>query len=173
MKKMIGFLYVILSFLGLAGCKTAEVVYYDHEPSEKFYESFDYEQGSIIDFKKNGILFVVDVNQIDQSSYIVWLGLYSQISGKNIDIARAELTGNGWKETVLLGNNFKLDLVVPGEELFKNSVMLFKVEGLLFNKIIKYGGDISLTVTYFQDGISKNLVFNIERRVEKHTVFST
>ncbi|WP_394203374.1 hypothetical protein [Marinagarivorans algicola] len=173
MKILIGLFFIVLSLLALTACKTAEIVFYEHKPSKGFYESFDYGKNNLNDFKKGGVLFVVDVKEINRSDYVVWLGLYSQSSGKNIGIEKAEITGNGWKEAVLIGQDLKLDVSVPDKGLMKKSAKLFQVQGELFQKVMNDGGSLTLTVTYVQDGVSKIIEFNLERRVEKHTVFST
>ena len=173
MKILVGLCFIVLSLFALTACKTAEIVFYEHKPSKEFYKSFDYALNDLIGFKKNGVLFVVDVKEINRSDYVVWLGLYSQSFGKAIDIEKAELAGNGWKESVFIGQNLKLDTSISDKGLMKNSAKLFQVRGELFQKVMNDGGNLSLTVTYVQDGATEEIEFNLNRRVEKHTVFST
>jgi len=55
----------------------------------------------------------------------------------------------------------------------KHSSKLLQVRGELLQKVIRDKGGFSVTVTYTQDKKTEKIVFNLERRMEKHTVFFT
>ena len=123
--------------------------------------------------KKNGVLFVIDVIEIKRSNYIVWLGLYSHSTRKIIYVENAQVSGSDWAENILIDQDVKFNTPVLDKGLMKHSSKLLQVRGELLQKVIRDKGGFSVTVTYTQDKKTEKIVFNLERRMEKHTVFFT
>ncbi|WHI49212.1 hypothetical protein P3339_11995 [Microbulbifer sp. MLAF003] len=174
-KIVFGVVLLALAIFGLSACKTAKIIKYEHEQSVEFYKNFDFGAGALNDFKVDDILLVVDINKATHSSYVVWLGLYSDKAGKSINIERAVIVGDGWEKSQKFNRELVLETHVPDHELFEfdKGLKLFEVGESDLKSVVNTGGELSLTVFYDAGSGTESTTFIIKKKVEKQAVFST
>ena len=63
---------LVLCFL-LVSCKFTELIFYEHEPSKLFYESYDMDKPELDGFTEDGVLFVIDIRTAMNEEYFLWL----------------------------------------------------------------------------------------------------
>ncbi|AMX02305.1 hypothetical protein [Microbulbifer thermotolerans] len=170
-----GFILLVLVFCGLSSCKTAKIIKYEHEQSAEFYKNFEFGDSALNAFKVDDILLVVDINKVTHTSYLVWLGLYSDKAGKSINIERAMVIGDGWEKSQNFNRELVLDAYVDDHELFRfdKGLKLFEVDEGDLKSVVSTGGELSLTVFYDVGGGTESITFILKQKVEKQTVFST
>lgn len=117
----------------LSSCRTTEIIHYVHEPSESFYRDMNFTAGDLIEFKPDGVLFVVDVKSINKNTYIIWLGLYSEHQ-ESILINEAYISGNSQKKAALLNKTINVDSTAPDTSLLKSSLQLFRIESMFWSE---------------------------------------
>ncbi|MCX2783663.1 hypothetical protein OQJ46_11770 [Microbulbifer thermotolerans] len=174
-KLIFGLILFVLIILGLSACKTAKIIKYEHEQSAEFYKSFDFESSAFDDFKADDILLVVDINKVTHTSYVVWLGLYSDKAGKSIKIERVVATGGGWEESQNFSRELALKTHVSDHKLFEfdKGLKLFEVDEDDLKSVVNAGGELSLTVFYDVGSGTESKTFILKQKVEKQTIFST
>ncbi len=173
--KLFLFVSFVFVFFGLSACKTAKAINYEHEQSAEFYKSFDFGADDLNDFKADSVLLVVDINKATHTSYLIWLGLYTDQGGQSINIERALIVGDGWKKSQNFNRELILETHVSGNELFQfdKGMKLFEVEEDDLKSVENTGGNLSLTVFYDVGSGTESITFILKQKVEKQTIFST
>lgn len=174
-KIVVGLVLLALAALGLSACKTAKIIKYEHEPSAEFYENFDFGASAFNAFKVDDILLVVDINKATHTSYVVWLGLYSDKAGRSINIKRAVVSGDGWEKSQDFNRELFIDAHVPDHQLFQfdKGLKLFEVDEDDLKSVVNKGGEFYCTVFYDVASGTESTTFILKQKVEKQTVFST
>ena len=158
----------------LAACEYAEIIFYEHEPSETFYHQFDIGAVDLESFIDDDILFVARLKDVaNPSSYIVWQGLYTSKKNKTVKIEKAIIQSGDWKEESILDQVVALDEVFDRSDLLKSSVKLFQIKGKLLEEVYQSNGYLHLKVFYEIGGKVKFNEYELKRRVEKWTIFPT
>ncbi len=171
--------FVFITLATMTSCKMEKIVYYVHEPSQKFYKNFEYDDIDMEDYVANGVLFVTSVKQINHSEYIVWLGVYSKIDSNKIVISKATIQGDNWEEKRNYNKELLINKQTQGHGLFENELRLFQVKGDQLNKIFTTNANCDLLLKVFYETQSdstqpiKVIEFKIRRTVNKYTVFPT
>ena len=99
----------------LSACQTAELVFYEHEPSKNFYQKLDIEDPSLNPFFSDEVLFVVDAKAAMDDEYLVWLGLFSKEKNKKIKVIKASIFGGG------LSKESTFDSIINIDELTRKN----------------------------------------------------
>ncbi|WP_017446835.1 hypothetical protein [Gayadomonas joobiniege] len=174
-KIVFGLILLVLAVLGLSACNTAKIIKYEHEQSAEFYKNFDFGASALNAFKADDVLLVVDVNKATHTSYVVWLGLYSDKAGRSINIERAVVTGDGWEKSQSFNRELVLETHIPDHELleFDKGLKLVEVDEDDLKSVVNAGGELSLTVFYNVGSGTESTTFILKQKVEKQTVFST
>ncbi|GAA5525248.1 hypothetical protein Maes01_01813 [Microbulbifer aestuariivivens] len=174
-KIVFGLVLLVLAVFGLSACKTAKIIKYEHEPSAEFYKNFDFGAGALNAFKADDVLLVVDINKVTHTSYVVWLGLYSDKAGKSINVERVVAVGDGWEKSENFNRELVLETHVPDYELFEldKGLKLFEVDEDDLRSVVDAGGELSLTVFYDVGSGTESITFILKQKVEKQAVFST
>ena len=167
-----GIAVLLFGIIFLSSCRTAEIVSYVHEPSEYFYRDMNIDAGQLNEFVSGGVLFVVDVKEVQHGQYLVWLGLYSD-EWQSLTIHGAQIVGEGWGKNNKIDKEVTIEAAVPRSTLLKSSLQLFIVEGAILNQVISNGSDIILEVSYTIAGSREVMSFSIKRKVEKQSIFRT
>ncbi|WP_113907757.1 hypothetical protein [Aliidiomarina celeris] len=166
---------LLLALLSLTACNTATIASYQHEQSEIFYKNFDIESAEVSNFKFNEVLFTVDVNKVTHSSYAIWLGLYSHKAGKFINIERAVIVGESWKEERSFNQELIIDSAVSDYDLFKldSGLKLFEMSKSDSGKLLLQDQELHLTVFFDVGGRIESITFVLKEKIEKQVVFPT
>lgn len=174
-KLFLVFGFILLAVLALSACKTAKDVQYHHEPSETFYKKFDFKSERLKTFKTNDILLVIDINKTTHTSYVAWLGLFSDKTDKSIKIDRAIIRGRDWKKEHSFGRGYKLNSYLPETKLFEldKGLKLFEVNSQDLKDSKEPDGDLSITVFYDSGSGPESMTFSVKRKVKKQMVFPT
>ena len=174
-KIVFGLVLLVLAVFGLSACKTAKIIKYEHEPSAEFYKNFDFGASALNAFKADDVLLVVDINKATHTSYVVWLGLYSDKAGKSINVERVVVVGDGWEKSENFSRELVLEAHVPDYELFEfdKGLKLFEVGEDDLKSVVSAGGELSLTVFYDVGSGTESTTFILKQKVEKQTIFST
>ena len=174
-KIVFGLVLLVLAVFGLSACKTEQIIKYEHEPSVEFYKNFDFGAGALNAFKADDVLLVVDINKATHTSYVVWLGLYSDKAGKSINVERVVVVGDGWEKSENFNRELVLETHIPEHELFEfnKGLKLFEVGEDDLKSVVNTGGELSLTVFYDVGSGTKSTNFILKKKVEKQTIFST
>ena len=174
-KIVLGLILLVLAVLGLSACKTAKINKYEHEQSAEFYKNFDFGASALDAFKADDVLLVVDINKATHTSYVVWLGLYSDKSGRSVNIERAVVTGDGWETSQNFNRKLVLEAQIPDHELFKfdKGLKLFEVDEDDLKSVVNTGGELSLTVFYNVGSGIESTTFILKQKVEKQAIFPT
>ncbi|MFL1407030.1 hypothetical protein ACJO2E_16950 [Marinobacter sp. M1N3S26] len=151
----------------LTGCQSSKVVVFEHDPSEVFYETRNFDANELSYFKDDGVLFVVDVKEAKPGEYWVWLGLYSEDPGASVELVQATLSEGGFS----ISNNFdvSVDLTESKVDLYSNSVKLFVIN---LDDVKNLEG-VDVELIYRLSGDQGTLNFRLDKKVESHTVFPT
>ncbi|WP_299003635.1 hypothetical protein [uncultured Shewanella sp.] len=174
-KIVFGLVLFVLTVFGLSACKTAKIIKYEHEQSAEFYKNFDFRASALNNFKVDDVLLVVDINKVTHTSYVVWLGLYSDKAGKSINIKRAVVVGDGWEKNQSFNRELVLDTRIPEHELFEfdKGLKLFEEGEDDLKSIVNTDGELSLTIYYDVGRGIESTTFILKQKVEKQTIFST
>lgn len=78
----------------LSACQTAELVFYEHKPSNRFYQDLNIGDPLLSPFFDNGVLFVASVKAATHTEYFAWIGVYSEKKEK-VKINKAIVMGSG------------------------------------------------------------------------------
>ena len=168
---MAGFFSIIMS--SLTGCKTAEIVHYEHRPSKDFYDELNFDSHELEEYKDGEVLFTISVQQASFEEYWAWLGLYAEeVPDIPIYVLGANFLGDGWEENYQVDSEALLREEVAGSGLVTEGVLLHKINGELLKRFEKASA-ITLEVIYSIYGEEKVMHFLLERRVERQTVFPT
>jgi hypothetical protein len=168
---MAGFFSIIMSFLN--GCKTAEIVHYEHRPSKNFYNELNFDSHELEEYKDGGVLFTISVKQASFEEYWAWLALYAEeVPNMPIYVLEAKFLGDGWEESYQVDSEVLLSEEFADSGLVTEGVLLRKISGELLKRFEKASA-ITLEVIYSMDGEEKVMNFLLERRVERQTVFPT
>ncbi|MFC4700474.1 hypothetical protein ACFO4O_09915 [Glaciecola siphonariae] len=166
---------LILSFfslLGLSACNYVELTKFEHQNSQLFYESFDYDLPDITPFKFQGALFVSDVKAINNDEFAIWLGIYSPQKDKHVTIEKVILNVKGMKTEVNLDKEIFLFDKVAGTDLFKDSLRLLTIHKSHISS--KIGVDeIDFTVYLKVNNATSSKHFILKKSSEKQQVFPT
>lgn len=173
MKLFLCGVFLLLIITVITACKSDEIIFYEHNPSKEFYKSFNYNLSSLGSFKKDDILFVVNVKKVNQSKYFVWLGLYSNIPNKVVEVKSAVLVGNGGEKSSYFDGEYKLNEPASSTSLMKTSIKLFELNKDFIKNMVNEEGNLLLTISYVNNGELKKIEFILEKRVSKYTVFPT
>ncbi|MFS1525939.1 hypothetical protein ACL7TT_17835 [Microbulbifer sp. 2304DJ12-6] len=164
---------LMLTFYGVAlsACQTAELVFYEHKPSKRFYQDLNMGDPLLSPFFDNGVLFVASIKAATHTEYFFWIGVYSEKKEK-VKINKAIVMGSG------LNLSKDLDIEVFSRQPTReydagNPVKLFELKSSWLGKASNDDGAIVLDVFYEIGGKEGKKRFVLKRRVEKQTVFST
>lgn len=158
----------------LSACQTVELVFYEHEPSQKFYQNLSIEDQSLKPFIEDGVLFTLSLKAVNQrSDYIVWQGLYTKEENKEVLIEKAIIRGGAWSHEETLNKRVDLSEKFEGGKFLKTSVKLFQLDAAALKKAYGGNGPIEVKVFYEINGRAGVMEYELKRRVEKQTVFQT
>ncbi len=174
-KLIIFTLIFFLSLTFISACKYSKIFIYEHEPSKEFYKTFNFNQESSKKFKSNNVLFTIDVKEITPGEYIAWLGLYSDLAGKIIFLQKAKIESGLLKHEAVFNEFFRIENSVPNKNLNKTAISLFKINGSELQEIYKNNKEVILKINYTDtnDSINKEMIFQLNMRIKKHTIFPT
>lgn len=161
---------LLFSVLMVSGCRTEKMINYVHKPSEEFYRDMDFDAEEVEGFKNAEVLFVIDIKESRHGQYIVWLGLYSR-EEQALVIDEVRAFGGGWENTIKINEEVRVGSTVKGSELIKASIRLFDIGGGA--KALGDIRDFTMELRYSVSGVKRNMIFHIERKEEKQTVFRT
>jgi len=173
MKLVAGTVLLLVGAFVLTSCRFAEIAFYEHEPSKRFYKSLDFSVEELSSFKSSDILFVVNLKQVNPEDYIAWLGLYTQSPGRSVFVNEANISGIDWELEEAINVNSNLDLVVENTNLMKASIKLFEIKGDLLQKALNGSDALTLEVDYSINNLPGTMSFKLIHRVEKYSIFST
>ena len=117
---------LVLCFL-LVSCKFTELIFYEHEPSKLFYESYDMDKPELDGFTEDGVLFVIDIRAAMNEEYFLWLGLYSKNKDKRILIKNAAIFSGDDKELSVVDRVLLVDEPVDNTNLYQNPADTLKL----------------------------------------------
>ena len=173
---------VLCGLFVVTACEFAELIFYEHKPSEHFYQTYDVDIPELRPFIEDEICFVVSLKATNhRSKYIVWLGLYTSKENKKVNIKRAILLGDNLKEESILNQPIVLDekplflneKPEKAAQLLTVGVKLFIINGELLERAYGTGGDVRLRVFYEIDGKEGEMNYELIRRMGKYPVFPT
>lgn len=158
----------------VSGCRSAESILYEHQPSIRFYQNYDINARDIQPFTNGDVVFVVSLRNIGNPAlYSVWQGLYTNMPNKEVFIESAVIEGNGWQEERTIAQSISLRETDDESGLLLASIKLFEVDGELLERAYQGGGNVRLSVKYRTNGEEGVMEYQLNRRVEKYTVFPT
>ena len=170
--KKITLLGVFLSILNLGGCKTATLVFYEHVPSKKFYDTYEINENLHDPFIDDNILSVISFKDIDNpSSYIVWLAFYTSEYEREVFLEKAKIKNS--KIESVINKTVTLDKVHEKSKGYKNSFNIFRISGKDLEMIYSEDGNLIIEVVYHIDDKKIEKQFEIKKRLEKQTIYPT
>ncbi len=157
-----------------SGCQFVDLIFYDHEPSEAFYEQLDIEALELKPYITNDILFVVSLVATNhRKEYIVWLGMYSSDKDKQATINKAIIESDDWNLETSFDEHIILYEGFDRAKYYQNSIKLFQIENHVLEQAYKNGSEIRLKVYYEINNEEFRNDYELVRRVEKHVVYPT
>ncbi len=172
LKVVLGIALVAVAALVLSACRMTKAVRLQHEPSEYFYRTYDFTSDTLSPFKTDDILFVVNAKAATHSSYIVWLGLYSDQAGKAVQLNEAVISNGSWETRQVFTDSAILDALLSEHGLYKQSVKLFEIDTTQLSGL-DAEDDLTIEVSFSIDGKAGRHTFLIERKTEKQAVYPT
>ena len=184
-------LFLMISCISilLVSCRFSEIIFYEHEPSQNFNQTFEFNNPEILDFKKNDVVFSVSVKTTNnRNKYIIWLGLWTKKEGRSVKINKATLQGNSWREEanikldISLNKRFDNDDLLRGliskryfehESILHGETQIFNITSDIIHEISKDKKNITLKVFFEIDGKSESITYKLKRRSEKYNIYPT
>lgn len=153
-----------------------DVVVYEHDPTERFYESWDLSASYISPFTVDDIVFAVaaDARWRAEGTYDFWnydieLDLYARFPERSVFIHEAKIKGADRQLTKAINAEFHLT-----EKLWKNPewgrtrIDLFNIrEDELEEMMLDNDGKLTLEVSYTIDGVFSVMSCTLVRSIEK------
>lgn len=160
-----------------ASCQTSESISFLHEQSISFYGDFNIHHKNLTPFIDDGLLFVIDIKEVDFSVYWIWLGFYTTENSKSVFIEKITLIGNGLEKNILINKNLMLNKRVKRDGTDFN-LLTTNIDPIKTNKnellsFIDKSDKFKIEITYELDGKMKNKEFTILKKVEKRIVYPT
>lgn len=171
---------VALLTMGLVGCETAERVYFEHGPTEKFMETWDFEDSSLEPFSVQQVVVAPSFIGLDHENTRLNLVLFSKDDNASV-----------WVDRVVLSARSKLSNPAKGVDIGKNLVVVeqaygnpgaYQVAEKLFdvkNAVLEElsGGESVFVYIYFRPESDSDEIVRIEyefkRITERHVIWPT
>lgn len=180
------FMYTLvasISVINLSACQVAEYIFYEHEPSNTFYERMDKDAPELKPYVTDDIIFVVTFKATNyRTEHIVWLGLYSLDRDKRVTIKTAIIESGSWQqensfnELIVLDEKTTIDpnYVYTRDDYYKKGVKLFQIEQDILEKAYQDGNaGIRVRIFYETNNQENYKEYKLIRRVEKYNVYPT
>lgn len=174
MKMLMKLWLIVSNFFVLSACQTADLIFYEHHLSEKFYKNMDVSNPDFNQLIEKDILLAVAFKAVQHRTiYIGWLGLYAASSGKSITVEKAILKGSGGQQESIINQKVLVYENFNENNLFKKSIELFQVDKETLDKLSGNSGALELKIFYRVEGEEGMKEYTIKRRVETHIVYPT
>ena len=163
--------------LSLASCQTSESISFVHEPSSEFYSDLNPCHENLTNFIDGGLLFAIDIKEVDSDIYWIWLGLYSKEDSKSVFIKRITLTGNQLQKDISINKSFILNKKMKKEGV-ASDLLTAEIDPIEINKkeLLSFIDDknvLEIEITYEMDSVLKKKDFYIFKKTEKRIVYPT
>jgi hypothetical protein len=152
---------------------TVDLEFYEHLPSEKFYHSSNTTFPS--EFVKDDIIFTIALKGSSDTSYICWLGPYSQTIKKDLILKRVEFIGEKEKKVYLFNKTLEITDYDEEKGLYTADFKIDDIKADELKKIVGQGDHFKILINVHTNNGKKihNLEFFIKKKVETHRIFST
>ncbi len=159
-----------------------DVVVYEHDPTERFYESWDLSASYISPFTVDDIVFAVaaDARWRAEGTYDFWnydieLDLYARFPERSVFIHEAKIKGADWQLAKEINAEFNLTKKSRrNPDWIMSRVDLFDIRDDEMEKRMQdNGGTLTLEVSYSIDGVFSVMSFTFVRLIKKGASWMT